>query len=341
MPSVGSYLRELRERRGLSLDEIARVTRVPRRYLEALEGDEADVLPTPVFTKGYIRAYCQAVQQPPDEALALYATAAREAPAVEGPRDGAPVEAPKPAAPPRRIRPVERESRSRGPVLVSFVLLVVLGVALFAITLSLQPGRTAPDRRGDTAPPGAPAGESRPGVDAARSMPPLARTPEASRPSPASPPRAVAPGPPRPETPRPTMPSGPPVTTATPAPVLPKPPAAPEPSTAAREPGTAPEPTTTDARGLPPLALAPVTAPFRLVARATEATWVRVRTEDGAMTEETIPAGSMREWASDRPFTVTLGNAGGVTLELNGQPLPRLGPSGAVVRGLVLPPRSP
>jgi hypothetical protein len=84
-----------------------------------------------------------------------------------------------------------------------------------------------------------------------------------------------------------------------------------------------------------------VNSPFRLVARATEATWVRVRTEDGATTEETIPAGSIREWASDRPFTVTLGNAGGVTLELNGQRLPRLGPSGAVVRGLVLPPRTP
>ena len=63
-----------------------------------------------------------------------------------------------------------------------------------------------------------------------------------------------------------------------------------------------------------------------------------LRTEDGRTTEETVPAGSMREWVSNRPFVITIGNAGGVSFELNGRSLPSFGPSGTVISGLVLPP---
>jgi cytoskeleton protein RodZ len=81
-----------------------------------------------------------------------------------------------------------------------------------------------------------------------------------------------------------------------------------------------------------------VASPYRLVARVTELTWIRVRMEDGRFTEETIPAGQVREWISDGPFVLTVGNAGGVTLELNGRELPPLGARGAVIGRLVIPP---
>src|SRR5207237_5512799 len=79
---------------------------------------------------------------------------------------------------------------------------------------------------------------------------------------------------------------------------------------------------------------------YRLVARAVEPTWIRVRTEEGQTTEETIPAGQIREWFSTRPFILTVGNAGGVKLELNGRVVPPLGPSGVVIPRLVLPTES-
>src|SRR3989442_5007523 len=129
MASVGEYLRELRDRRGISLEEIARVTRVGSSYLESLESDRFAELPEPVFTRGFIRAYCQALGEPPDEALARYA--GREGAAPAPPRPAAP--APAPAA--------ESEPRSRSAVLVSFVLLVILGMALFAVALMTQPAR--------------------------------------------------------------------------------------------------------------------------------------------------------------------------------------------------------
>jgi cytoskeleton protein RodZ len=75
----------------------------------------------------------------------------------------------------------------------------------------------------------------------------------------------------------------------------------------------------------------------RLVARTTEPTWMRVRTEDGRVSEETIPAGQVREWHSTGPFRITVGNAGGVTLEVDGRTLPPLGARGAVVTNLVVP----
>src|SRR2546425_9180444 len=72
MSSFGAYLRDLRERQGVSLDELSRATRVLHHYLEALEADDLTALPAPVFTKGFIRAYCQGFVVAPDEALALY-----------------------------------------------------------------------------------------------------------------------------------------------------------------------------------------------------------------------------------------------------------------------------
>ena len=86
-----------------------------------------------------------------------------------------------------------------------------------------------------------------------------------------------------------------------------------------------------------PAAVTGVASSYRLVARTSELTWVRVRTEDGRMSEENIPAGEIREWVSNRPFVLSIGNAGGVTLELNGRRLPPLGPSGAVIARLVVP----
>jgi len=75
----------------------------------------------------------------------------------------------------------------------------------------------------------------------------------------------------------------------------------------------------------------------RLVAKAVEATWIRVETDDGRVVTELLPPGATREWTSGKGFVLTVGNAGGVRLELNGRPLPALGARGAVIRQLALP----
>src|SRR5512138_2073985 len=141
MASVGNYLRELRQRRGLSLDEISRATRVAPRYLEALEADQFAALPAPVFTRGFIRAYCHAVGETADEALAQYDD-----------RDGQPSPAARPSATPSpAASAADGPARSRGAIVISAALVVVLGAALFAVALVTQPGRD--DRAERRAPP--------------------------------------------------------------------------------------------------------------------------------------------------------------------------------------------
>src|ERR1700675_3881018 len=118
MSALGPYLSQLREERGLSIEEIARVTRVAPRYLEALEREDLAALPAAVFTKGYIRAYCQALDVPVEEALSRYSEMAE-------------VVTPTLMVAPSAGRTVDTDRRrSSGTLLVSFVLFVGFGLAL-------------------------------------------------------------------------------------------------------------------------------------------------------------------------------------------------------------------
>ena len=354
MTSIGAYLRELRERRGVPLAEIARITRVAPRYLEALEADAFHALPPPVFTRGFIRAYCQALAEAPEEALACYDA-----------RPGAP---PPPAARPATSASARTggEPRSRSAVVASLILLVILGMALFTVALLLQPRermeRSAGEVRRDpfaspppiapaasepeagqssgtpAAPPAAPSPTRVPSASAVPAQPAAAvpstaaapavpQAPTAARPPAAAPPAGAAASAPTATETRPTAASPP---RPAPGPVT-SPPAAPTVAAPAQVAST---------RSPVEMLAGGVASPYHLVARTSEATWIRVRTEDGRSSEETMPAGEMREWVSDRPFVLTIGNAGGVSLELNGRALPPLGAKGTVIPRLVLPPEA-
>ena len=272
MGSLGTYLRELRSARDVSLDEVTRATRVGRAHLEALETEDLASLPAPVFVKGFIRAYCEFLQTNPAEALSRY----RE---LTGERSHA-------------ANPGHLDARGsglgRGPVFVSVILLIVLGAALFL----LNSGRGSSSR--------------------------AARPPSAPVTAPTAPP-AAAPAPVAPAASRAQE-----VATA-PAPVA----AAPVPAPAAQPPAATSSPVV--AAAVPPQ------GGQRLVLKALEPTWIRVQIDGVRSVEELLPAGASREWSAEKRFVLTVGNAGGITLELNGRPLPPIGAPGTVIRELVLP----
>jgi cytoskeleton protein RodZ len=131
-----------------------------------------------------------------------------------------------------------------------------------------------------------------------------------------------------------------------------RPPKAPAPVATAPEGVEAPKPTAAPGAETSPIPAAaprpaapvqadkpaPVGSPAqRLVVRAVEATWIRVQTDDGRVAEELLPPGATREWTSSKRFVLTVGNAGGIELELNGKPLAPLGAKGAVIQRLELP----
>lgn len=248
MSSLGIRLCELREAKGVSLDDIARSTRIGRRQLEALETDSWGELPAPVFVKGFIRAYCEFLDASPDEALELY----RES-------SGEPVK-------PERVTSAGHTppSRRAGPLMISLVLFIALGASLFALRIGLKSSPRSVPTMSEPA-----RGEAR---SAASSAPVPATTVPGVR--------------------------------VQPAPV----------------PAGEPKP-----------------AGQRLLIRAVEPTWIRVQVDEGQVAEELLQAGAVREWTAARRFVLTVGNAGGLEVDLNGRRMPALGARGAVIQRLVLP----
>ena len=59
--TVGQRLREAREAKGLSIEEIAASTRIPTRHLMALENSEWDKLPAATYSIGFAKNYAGAV----------------------------------------------------------------------------------------------------------------------------------------------------------------------------------------------------------------------------------------------------------------------------------------
>lgn len=247
--TLGACLRHGRERSGLSLEAVSAGSRIVPRLVEALEADRADLLPAPVYVRGFIRAYCAQVGVNVDEALRLYdAQAIPDPPLTVAP------------TPPRTPSPAHRW----GPIAVGALLVVTLGTA-GAFLL----GRRQPD-----------AGASRGGPET---------TTAARAPAPAE---------------RPAPPAAAPS-----APSEPASPASGQPSGGERV----------------------------LLVRAVDTTWIRVQPDGAKPTEETLAPGTVREWRSPGRFHVTLGNAGGVELELDGRALPALGSPGQVVRDAIVP----
>ncbi|HEY5476967.1 MAG TPA: helix-turn-helix domain-containing protein [Tepidiformaceae bacterium] len=113
MSELGLVLIRAREARGLTLEDAERDTRISRRYLQALEAEQFEVIPAPVYARGFLRSYSSYLGLDPQEVLALF------------PRDEEASYAPSPntraavAQPPSAVGPArptwQRPSRNGGP----------------------------------------------------------------------------------------------------------------------------------------------------------------------------------------------------------------------------------
>lgn len=132
--------------------------------------------------------------------------------------------------------------------------------------------------------------------------------------------------------------------TAISAPIkMPLPPVvAPAPAPSAEPPLVEPPPAAPPTSGQPSAVPAPTAPPREAVKSqqlaliATETSWVQVTIDDGETKEAILQPGDRLGWEAQQGFKLTVGNAGGVTVEFNGESLPPLGSSGKV-RTLVLP----
>lgn len=72
----GSVLRAEREALGVTIREVAETLNLSMTVIEALEADDYERLPGPVFARGYVRAYARLLELPPEPLVAQYPRAA-------------------------------------------------------------------------------------------------------------------------------------------------------------------------------------------------------------------------------------------------------------------------
>lgn len=68
----GEILRRARETRGLKLEEVAASLHLHPRVIEALEADDSNRLPSPIYVRGYLRSYAKLVGADADQLIAAY-----------------------------------------------------------------------------------------------------------------------------------------------------------------------------------------------------------------------------------------------------------------------------
>jgi cytoskeleton protein RodZ len=295
MTSIGETLRRERLKRNLELGQIAEELKISSRFLEAIEAGDLDKLPGGVFTRSFIVQYARLLGLD-EEKIAGELQRTLEPP----PETPASVEAPKPADSAIHVPRVEEwqgvgGSRFRWSSSLSAAALVVAAMLVCSVLYAWWQYARRP----------APAHES----------PPVAAVQPAPQPAPAAQPPSLADQPS-------AAPSGtqPPSGAPTPAP------STEQPAPPGRQGAPAPR---------PPVSVAGASASnpnaaVRVELTADEPVWVLVRTDGKYFFSGTLGAKESRTFEAASTVLLRLGNAGGVTITLNGKSVGSVGPKGQV-----------
>ncbi|KQY83182.1 XRE family transcriptional regulator [Paenibacillus sp. Root52] len=134
MSELGQQLREARLQKGMSLDDVQEMTKIRKRYLEAIEAGDYKVLPGSFYVRAFIKTYAETVGLNPDELLEGHK---KDVPAEEAEATMEPV------IQKRSSRPVERNTRWMSVALMwTFPLLIL--VLLYAFWSSGKGGDETP-----------------------------------------------------------------------------------------------------------------------------------------------------------------------------------------------------
>ena len=67
--TIGARLKDARASKRLTLEQAERDTRISSHYLEALESGQYEVMPAPVYARGFMRSYADYLDMDPAEAV--------------------------------------------------------------------------------------------------------------------------------------------------------------------------------------------------------------------------------------------------------------------------------
>jgi cytoskeleton protein RodZ len=302
MDSFGVFIRQARETKQLSLEQVASQTRIQQNYLEALEDEDFGRLPGKVFAKGFVKSYAKALGLNEEDALQRFLASSGHF--YEQSQQEHHLHQ-------TQIQTERKGKLNRNWVLVLFL---VMGFGIFYFLPSQQqPSET------DLQPAEAPSTEVQ------------KELPEPSLPTP-----TTKPSPPPPadvQMPKSAVEQAPPPTPATrPVDESPHIPAPPEVEPSASQPIHLP------IQPVAPAPNTPQTGPLLLEIEATQLTWVVVGSDDLPPKEALLQPGQRITWRASKQFLITLGNAGGVIVRLNGESQEPFGKPGQVVRNILIKP---
>jgi len=291
MSAVGDTLRRERQKRNLELDQISRELKISQKFLEAIEDDQFDKLPRGVFAKSFVRQYARLLGLDEDE-LAGEVQRAVEPVAAAGTLGGVLFTEPPPYTPSSEIKVPPMDVWEHVGDGRSSRSSSLPALALVVVVMLACSGLYAWWQR--TRHPAPPHEEQ-----------PVAQV----TPPPVAPP-----------------PVAPPVTQSVTPPVS-QPQAAP-PVMASNTPAATAPPETKPA--LPPSPPANPNNPVRIDVTAEELVWILARTDGKYSFSGTLEANQTRSFDAAANILLRLGNAGGVTIKLNGKPVGEVGPKGQV-----------
>jgi cytoskeleton protein RodZ len=296
----GSRLRAAREARGLSTAEVAAQLHLTRSIIDALETDNYDAGPGPVFMRGYLRSYARLMGLPTDELLIQL--------------DG--VEGASWTEPPRVMRKPARTQARMSDRPVRWITYAIVG-GIIALTVVWWRSNITEDQPAPaTAPAAGMAGEG-----AEPMPPPVGSEPAVPITQPPGPDLAVEPD----SAPAPAIGAAAPEA----APSAPPPPMLEAPAGAEGAPG--PAAARTDTAPAPDDATTAAAAAEQAVGAAdlrltfSGECWVRITDGSGKVLKVgVIPAGETLEYSGGLPYRVVLGNAPVVKVEYRGEPYDHL-----------------
>ncbi|HUP02698.1 MAG TPA: RodZ domain-containing protein [Bryobacteraceae bacterium] len=295
MAAIGETLRRERLRRNLDLHQVADELKLSTRFLEAIENEQFDRLPAPVFTRSWVRQYARLLGLDEEELAAQVARECEPSPEsfpLDVKSQSANAGIPLPAA--AAWDSISDGAKRKWPDwFPGLVLAVVVTVACSGVYVWWDRAAHAPPHAGPKAPDPQSVLAAPPAVQPAAASEPPAQPPSDSQP-PATDLAAASP--------------------ATPAQT------APQPAPAAQDLSPAAQPT----------AAAETAGPVHILLTARESVWVRARSNGALLFSITMQPSQTRTIDSQTPVELRLGNAGGVDVQLNGKSIGPVGPEGQI-----------
>lgn len=69
---TGSVLKEIREKRSMSLEDVSRITKIPTKFIQAIESENVRLLPARVYLQGFVKNLSTLYRLDPKAAVTSY-----------------------------------------------------------------------------------------------------------------------------------------------------------------------------------------------------------------------------------------------------------------------------